>query len=412
MSLFVISPLNAHEKQPILLHAAYVFDGETIRKDAAVLVRQDRVVGIGDYASFSSVDAHRIELGNATLLPGLIELHAHSRFHKIPPATILQHGITTLRDLGGPLAPPEGGRGSLRMLSAGPILTAENGYPLNRFESSEIARAVKDVASARQVVRELVHGGAVIIKVALEPGGEPGAPWSMEHGHSHGHHGEKETAEHPQTVKTKPGAWPLLPLEIVKAIVDEAHHQGRKVIAHVAEDRGVRIAIKAGVDEWAHAPCQAISPDLLRQAVDKGVKIVSTIDTLSRCHGVADNVKVWAHLGGKILYGAEIAHPDIPWGIDAQELNLIMQLAGMSPLEVVKLATADAGNELGIPLLGRLAPEAPADLIAVRGMAMHDLKSLEYPDFIMSGGQLIVNRFDGVPSSAHEDAPHMDHHSH
>jgi hypothetical protein len=66
------------------------------------------------------------------------------------------------------------------------------------------------------------------------------------------------------------------------------------------------------------------------------VKTVSTLDTLSKCSGVAQNAHTWATLGGELLYGAELAHPDIPWGIDAQELNLLMHLA--KPIAVRRIA--------------------------------------------------------------------------
>ena len=76
--------------------------------------------------------------------------------------------------------------------------------------------------------------------------------------------------------------WPLLSEEIVTAIVDEAHQHDRKVTAHIAETTGAQIAINAGVDEWAHIPCDPIPEPLLKQAVSQNVKIISTIDTLSK----------------------------------------------------------------------------------------------------------------------------------
>ncbi len=58
--------------------------------------------------------------------------------------------------------------------------------------------------------------------------------------------------------------WPLLPLNIVKAIVDETHNQGRKVTAHIGEATGAKIAVDASIDEWAHLPCATI-PDSLAE---------------------------------------------------------------------------------------------------------------------------------------------------
>jgi len=104
-----------------------------------------------------------------------------------------------------------------------------------------------------------------------------------------------------------------------------------------------------------------------------------------------------AALGVEFLYGAEIAHPDIPWGIDAQELLYFQHLVGMQPLRILNTATAKAGQYLGMPLLGTLLPGAPADVIAVPGDATKKLKLLEYPWLVISGGKVVVDLFSASP---------------
>lgn len=385
------------EAAAILLQAARVFDGENVRTNAAVLVENGKVARIDSRASLKHENAKVIDLGDATLLPGFIELHAHLTFQHVPEDTVLKHGITTVRDVGGPVHQPYGGQGNLRVLTSGPMITAPGGYPIPNMGAKDIAIAVANAEEARKTVRALVEGGAVVIKVALEPGGEAGAPWSSSHSHNHkGADAEQRHPHHPhqhEKAGLKQG-WPLLPEEIVRAIVDEAHKNNRRVTAHVAEEKGVAIAINSGIQEWAHMPCNVIPETLLKKAVAQQVKIVSTLDTLSRCSGVAQNSAAWKLLGGKFLYGAEIAHPDIPWGIDAQELAYLAHMAGMRPVEVLRTATANAGRHLGVPLLGTLQPGAPADMIAVRGDPMHNFKILEYPDLVISGGEIIVNNFE------------------
>ncbi len=385
LSLFISASAIA-EETPLLLHAARVFDGTTLRTNTSVLISNGKIIKIDQREAFKSTVATVIDLGDATLLPGLIELHAHIGFQHIPEDTVLRHGITTLRDVGGTVHQPYGGDGSLRVLTSGQIITAPNGYPIPTMGADNLAIPIASEAQARQTVRDLINGGAVVIKIALETGNEIGAPWSSG-GHHHGHSNPAEHGKHPH-------AMPLLSKAIVKAIVDEAHQHNRNVTAHLAEPKGVTIALSAGVDEWAHTPCDAIPETLLKKAIAQGVKIVSTLDTLSKCSGVAHNAHTWAALGGEFLYGSEIAHPDIPWGIDAQELNLMMQLAQLSPLEVLHIATAKAGQHLNIPLLGTLQSGSPADLIAVKGDAMHNFKPLEYPDLVISGGKIIVNHFE------------------
>lgn len=380
----VSSWVFANESQDLLIHAARVFDGTNMRTNTSVLISNGKIAGIANRDAFKSTAAKVIDLGDATLLPGLIELHAHLDFQHIPADTVLRHGVTTLRDVGGPLHQPYGGDGGLRILSSGQIITAPNGYPIPFVGEENIAIPVTNEAQARATVRQLIDGGAVVIKIALEPGGEKGAPWASGH-HHHGH-------EHSGHGKHSP-TMPMLSESIVKAIVDEAHKHERKVTVHLAEEKGAKIAINAGVDEWAHTPCDPIPEKLLKKAVAQGVKIVSTLDTLSKCAGIAHNTHTWTALGGEILYGSEIAHPDIPWGIDAQELNLLMHMTGMTPVDVLHIATAKAGQWLDIPLLGSLQNGAPADLIAVHGDPTQNFKTLEYPDLVISGGKIVVNHF-------------------
>ncbi|MGR9014878.1 MAG: amidohydrolase family protein, partial [Gammaproteobacteria bacterium] len=360
------------EHKSVLIHAARVFDGKNIRINTSVLITDGLIAQIDSREAFKTGNAKVIDLGDATLLPGFIELHAHLTFQHIPADIVLRHGITTIRDVGGPLHKPYGGNGSLRVLTSGPIITAPDGYPIPALGTENIAIAVDTERQARETVGNLIDGGAAVIKVALEPGGEAGAPWtSSHHRHAGSEHGNAlHNAAHAKK------SWPLLSENIVEAIVDEAHKRGRKVTAHLGEAKGAKIAIDAGIDEWAHMPCEIIPEALLKKAVAHKVKIVATLDTLSKCHGVNENAKTWTLLGGELLYGAEIAHPDIPWGIDAQELLAMMHSANMQPIEVLRSATSKSGQYLNSQLLGTLQPGAPADMIAVKGDPTQALKIL------------------------------------
>jgi hypothetical protein len=251
--------------EKLLIRAARVFDGVNLHTDAAVLISGDEVKEVGPAGNIKARGARKINLGDATVLPGFIELHGHLAFQHVPHDTVLEHGITTARDVGGPLFAPTGSDGHLRMMTAGPIITVPGGYPIPVFGHAghghaDIAAPVETTEQAREVVRHLVAGGAVTIKIGLEPGGEPGAPWT--------------TGHEPST----PPPWPMPSPEIVQAVVEEAHSLGKRVAAHVAEPQGVQLALDAGVDEWAHVPCLEISDAQVAQAVAQGVKIVTTID--------------------------------------------------------------------------------------------------------------------------------------
>ena len=368
----------------LVLRADRIFDGQELQSNKAVWIVDDQIREVGDFEQLKWQAEQVLDLGDASLLPGLIELHSHIRFQNIPEAVILEHGITTARDLGGPLKSHTLDSGHLRLLSAGPILTVPGGYPLNVFahghhghsheQGNEIGVGLSSVAEAEAAVSHLIANGASIIKVALEPGGENGAPWNQ-----HSQHGHAQ--------------WPMLSSELLKTITLTAHQAGKRVSAHLSENQGVKLALEAGVDEWAHMPCLKIDDNLLKQAVQKGVTVISTLDTLSHCPGIYQNAERFAQWGGSIMYGAELAHNDIPWGFDSQEMQLLMQLTGMNSVQALSVATAKAGEYLGLAPLGRLKSNAPADLIAVKGNALDKLKTLEYPDLVIVAGKIIKNNF-------------------
>jgi imidazolonepropionase-like amidohydrolase len=372
-------PAEKTDEETLLIAAHALFDGIAFKTDQSILVKGSTVVEVGRLETLKPKAKRVIDLGDATILPGFIELHAHSLFRNVRADIILRHGVTTVRDVGGPLRPISGGVGALRLLTSGPIITVQKGYPISTLGKGYIAEAVDAPDQARTLVRTLVQGGAAVIKIALEPGGETGAPWSQ------GHH----AAVAPP--------WPMASQGIVSAIVSEAHRLGKIVTAHVGENSGASIALNAGVDEWAHVPCLELDDETIQKAAKQGVRVVSTLDTLSHCPGVFGNARKLAKAGVSLLYGAEIAHGDIPWGVDSQELLLMQHVTGMSDEGLLRSATSEAGKELGMEPLGKLVAGAPADIVAVKGNPRGNLKTLEYPDLVMSGGIVVLDNF----SSSH-----------
>ncbi|AKH37105.1 MULTISPECIES: amidohydrolase family protein [Nitrosomonas] len=387
-----------------ILTAARLFDGINFPQDnMSVLIEGEKIKQTGSAGQLNALCENRIDLGDATILPGFIESHAHITFQNVKKDDLLEHGITTVRDTGGPLKAPEGGQGTLRLLSVGPIIQTPDGYPLNVFGGTggddHIGISVGSVVEAEKVVADLVAGGATAIKIALEPGGESGAPWMQPH------------AGQP----LPPTPWPLLPQEIVNAIVTKAHELGKKVLVHVGENIGFERALDANVDEFSHIPCSEIREDLLQRAVDQDVTFVTTIDTLASCidsstqKGIHSNTMSLASKGAKFIYGSEIGHDNVPWGINGEELHMMLHLTSGETIDftdvmnVLKAATSKAGEYLGLAPLGTLVSGAPADIIAVRGNPFEKIKILEYPDLVISGGRTIVNKFNEQPTTAEID---------
>src|SRR6202011_2360991 len=129
--------------------------------------------------------------------------------------------------------------------------------------------------------------------------GSPGAPWTSGHRPAY------------------PPPWPVMSLEVARAIVGEAHGHGLIVSVHLSGPGGATLALDAGVDEWAHVPCDPIPRELAARAAAAGVRVVGTLDTLSHCPGVAANATQLGEAGVQLLYGTDLAHPDGPWGINA-----------------------------------------------------------------------------------------------
>ncbi len=370
-----VSFTHGSASERYVVAAERVFDGTRVLEHHAVAVSGDRIEAVAPADRLRGPG--RLIRFAGTLLPGFIDLHAHLLFDQTPQETLLRHGLTTVRDTGGPLVRPSGGDGRLRVLGAGPILTAPGGYPIPVFGRDNIACEVTDVQTARAAVSQHAAGGVALIKVALEPGGSPGAPWTG------GHHGHQSSS---------PTPWPIPSFEVVRAIVEEAHAHGFIVSTHLSGPEGARIALEAGVDEWAHVPCDPLPDVLIARAAAAGVRVVSTLDTQSHCTGVVDNAHRLVEAGVRLLYGTDLAHPDVPWGIDAQELLLMLQTGygSLTPLDVLSAATARAGEHLGLAPLGQLVEGAPADFIGVRGNPLERFKPLEYPDLVVSGGVKIV----------------------
>ena len=422
LSLFISQAAHSHEGEThtdlagspipepptcLILSAARLFDGIGFpQENKAVLIQGEKIRGVASPEELSPFCPARYDLGDATILPGFIESHAHVTFQNVRLDKVLEHGITTVQDTGGPLMAAEGGHGTLRLLSVGPIIQAPGGYPLNVFGGGsggydKIGIPVASAAEAEKVVANLVNGGATAVKIALEPGGETGAPWMQPHGD--------------QPVPVPP--WNLLSQDIVNAITAKAHALGKRVIAHVGENEGFKRALAGGVDEFAHMPCSAIDDSLLQQAVQQGVTFVTTIDTLGSCvnsngMGIHSNTHKLTEImaqnpssKSQFIYGSEIGHDNVPWGINGEELHMMLHLTSGNSIDftdvvnVIKAATSKAGERLGISGLGTLTPGAPADLIAVRGNPFEKFKLLEYPDLVMAAGRTIVNGFKNHPNT-------------
>jgi imidazolonepropionase-like amidohydrolase len=340
------------EQADLLVTAPRLFDGEQLIRDGAVAIRADEIVAAGSREDVD-VDAERtIALRDATLLPGLIDLHTHGLgFGQARSA------VTTVRDLGTDdrNLPLQGASPGPRVIAAGPLITAPGGYPIP-IHGPNVAHVVRSPAGARAYVRSLADRGAGVIKVSLQFG------------------------------------FPVLTFATLRAIVEEAHEHDLRVTAHVGEGRGARLALRAGVEELAHMPCGE-DPQLMGELAAAGMEIVATLHVIQLgfgCPGLPENATTFARRGGVLLYGSDYGVRGIPRGVDVTELDLLSEVGGLGPLGALRAATSEAAQVLGIDGLGRLAEGSPADVVAVPGDPLQDLDVLSEPVLVVRGGEIQV----------------------
>ena len=126
--LFLVGEIHAGEPSCRLLTAARVFDGNNLLNNMSVLITGKKVTQVGTFAQLRKPVFIPASIWvDSTILPGFIESHAHITFQNVNKKNVLEHGITTAQDTGGPLLPLQGGNGSLRLFSAGPIIQAAAG---------------------------------------------------------------------------------------------------------------------------------------------------------------------------------------------------------------------------------------------------------------------------------------------
>jgi imidazolonepropionase-like amidohydrolase len=192
----------------------------------------------------------------------------------------------------------------------------------------------------------------------------------------------------------------------MNAIVEEAHHWGRRVAAHCHGDSAGKMAVQAGVDSIEHG--SFLKPDTLQLMKDKGVYLVATrlaCETVNRKAATfppsigekaravytahAEMFKNALRLGVKIAFGTDSAVS--PHGQNAQEFALMTGL-GMSPAAALRSATSVGSQLLGLgDRLGTIEKGKLADLVAVPGDPLADIHQTEHVFFVMKEGEVVKN---------------------
>ena len=421
--------------QPIAIRAARLIDGRqdgrpdstvqsSVINDAVIIVEAGKITAVGSHLAIPP-GATVLDLGDATLLPGLIDAHTHllsemdgtnislqdvemlrivatqsTAERALLGAKLaredLEAGITTVRDVGnsgvnGDVALRNAiNRGWLpgpRIIAATRALAAPGGQ-FGRLipEAQSIIEQeyviLNGPESARQAVRQALYNGADCIKVIVN--GNPAD----------------------------------VTLDEKKAVVVQAHTSGVKVAAHATDEKAVRVAVEAGVDSVEHG--YQVYDDTLKMMAEKHIFLVPTDGTeqeyLDMTFGTRQptpeelqqqNRWIKAYVVGNrdrlqraLKFGVPIAagsdmYLTMPHQNRGQaSLDVLMAYAaeGMTPMEIVHAATSNAAELLGWKdRIGTLEVGKLADIIAVPGDPLKDVTSLVHAKFVMKGGVVIKN---------------------
>jgi imidazolonepropionase-like amidohydrolase len=391
-----------------------VRSGRTLDDQIVVFDDKGVILTVGPAASAKlPAGLTPVDLSGATCLPGLIDVHTHLTGNptdngyaalgvSVPREAItgvknarltLRAGFTTVRNVGASgytdVALRDGiNAGDVegpRMLVSGPPLGITGGHCDNNLLPSEFHYKAEGVAdgpwAARAKVRETIKYGADLIKVCasggvLSKGDQPGTPQYT--------------------------------LEELQAIAEEAHKLGRKVAAHAHGTQSIKDAIRAGIDSIEHSSLiddegialakqhgtylvfDIYNDDFILQEGAKAGMLAESIEKEKKLGRLQrENFRHAYQSGAKMAFGTDAGV--YPHGDNARQFAKMTEW-GMKPLEAIQAATINAADLLGWAAnVGALDIGHYADIIAVSGDPLADVRVLESVKFVMKGGAVVRN---------------------
>ncbi|MBV6522613.1 MAG: Imidazolonepropionase [Gemmatimonadaceae bacterium] len=403
----------AKASRRVAVRAAHLIDPREGRRidDAVVLVSGDTVVAVGSKLTIPG-GYQVIDLGSATMLPGLIDVHTHltsqqtdyyeGLFRRSPidvaitahmnARKTLEAGFTSVRDVGAPEYVDVALRNAIdrgdipgpRMVVASLSLSATGGHgDLNGFSpylaERTLGGTVDGIDEIRKRIRQNVKYGAGVIKFAAGAGVLS----------------EEESVGAPQFSQ-----------EEMNALVAEAKMWDKRVAAHAHGADAIRMAIKAGVSSVEHAGL--IDEEGVRLALQHGTYLVPDIltDEWILAHGkenglpekILEKERVlrvnqnenWGRAikaGVKFAFGTDAGV--YPHGENAKQFAYLKQLP-LTSMQMIQMATVNAADLMGWSRkVGDLSAGKFADIIAVPGDPLADVTQLERVSFVMKGGEVV-----------------------
>jgi len=408
--------VQAQEAPTIHYTAARMVDVLTgkVVEHPLISVQNGRITAIADSRTVKlSANTKLIDLGNRTLLPGLIDMHVHldglaevggynglqftdsfwSMIAVKNAKDMLQAGFTTVRnvgssdrnDIGLKQAIEAGYAVGPRIVPAGYAIGSTGGHCDSTFLPPSLEKPVEGVGDGEEALRYQVRRqrkyGAEVIKVCATGG----------------------VFSH----NTEPGQQQLTEAEL-HAIAEEAHMWGLRVASHAHGAAGIKEAIKAGIDTIEHA--SLVDDEGIKLAVQRKQPVWFSMDIYNtdytqaegKKNGVLednlrkdreigqiqrDNFRKAHKAGVRMVFGSDAGV--MPHGLVGGQFKIMVQY-GMTPMEAIQAATRNAAEALGREKdVGAIAVGRYADMIAVDGDPLADVRELEGVDVVIKGGELV-----------------------
>lgn len=410
--LAAAAPAAAQVQGTTVITAARMLDVRSGRmvERPQIVVQGERIASVGRQGEPVPDGARRIDLGNRTLLPGLIDMHVHldsdPRYGGYSglqftdsfwvaagvanASAMLFSGFTTVRnvgstghsDVGLAQAVAEGIIPGPRIIPAGYALGATGGHCDETYFPPSFARRSPGAADGEQALRAAVREqrkyGAQVIKVCAT-----GGVFSR---------------------NTEPGQQQLSEAEL-RAVAEEARMWGLRTAAHAHGTEGIKAAIRAGITTIEHA--SLIDEEGIRLARERGAFLSMDIyngdwidregprmgvlpESLRKNREITDqqreNFRRAVGGGARMVFGSDAG---VMPHAEAVRQFAVMVRYGLRPVEAIRAATLNAAEALGrAGELGVIAPGAAADLIAVDGDPTADITELERVRFVMGAGRV------------------------
>ncbi|MBK8636487.1 MAG: amidohydrolase family protein [Saprospiraceae bacterium] len=407
--MLIFPLLNGQEYT--LIKAKWVFDGHDFQNNKVVLIKVDSIVAFDEERKITiAPNCKRLNFPEGTLMPGMIEGHAHMLLHPynetswndqillesqaersirgaIHAQKTLLAGFTTVRDLGseGAEYADVGLKESInkgivhgpRLLVAGKAIVTTGSYGPKGFAAHVQVPSGAEEADGHdnliKVVRDQIGHGADVIKVYAD------YRWGM--------------------LLT---AMPTFTQKELETVVEVTKSSGRVVVAHAASEEGMRRAIMAGVHTIEHG--DAGTPEIFKLMKENGVALCPTLaagDAVSQYKGWKKGVdpeperikekrhsfKMALEAGVTIVAGGDVGV--FSHGDNVRELEMMVDY-GMAPLDVLRSVTAVNAKVFGLNHLGEIKTGKLADLVVVKGNPLENISVLREIEMVMLGGKVVV----------------------